>query len=271
MDFMGMLMAAARAAADGVVAGQRGGHAGALPLARSAAGAMDDAWRAISGRPVIPGMAEPAGRQLRSIGLSTTQMGAWAIPGDALQAVLTGITDSRNRILATVSGAASQIPGLSHLASQLPGIGSLDSVFSVSKVPAQSWQLQVSTDSEAFYFALGAAAFDELRRRSQYVLSAQDRLTRAAAVQGVSVGGETLSVSGAIWLAPHGAGHLDTLRRYGETLRPVTLTTGYGEQLGRWQIASIDDTQGSLFRDGAPRKQTYSIEFTRYGEDYQDV
>lgn len=271
MDFMGMLMAAARAAADGVVAGRRGGGDSALPFARSAADAMDDAWRAISGRPVIPGMAEPAGRQLRSIGLSTTQMGAWTMPGDALQVALTGISDSRNRILATVSGAASQIPGLSHLASQLPGIGSLDPVFGVSKVPAQSWQLQVSTDSEAFYFALGAAAFDELRRRSQYVLSAQDRLTRAAAVQGVSVGGETLSVSGAIWLVQHGAGHLDTLRRYGETLRPVTLTTGYGEQLGRWQIASIDDTQGALFRDGAPRKQTYSIEFTRYGEDCQDV
>ena len=271
MSFLDKLKTAARAAADGVVAGRRGGSAGALPFAQSAAGTMDDAWRALSGRPVIPGLAEPAGRQLRSIGLSTTQMGTWATPGDALQTTLTALSGSQNKILATVAGVlASQNPAAMPFG-QLPGIGSINSVFGSGAAPAQSWQLQVSTDSEAFYFALGAAAFDELRRRSQYVLSAQDRLTRAQAVQGVAVGGETLSVSGAIWLAQHGAGHLDTLRRFGETLRPVTLTTGYGEQLGRWQIASIDDTQGALFRDGAPRKQTYSIEFTRYGEDYQDV
>ncbi|WP_373860967.1 hypothetical protein [Azotobacter vinelandii] len=34
------------------------------------------------------------------------------------------------------------------------------------------------------------------------------------------------------------------------------------------EAAQIDEEQGSLMPDGAPRKQTFTLEFRRYGDDY---
>lgn len=110
-----------------------------------------------------------------------------------------------------------------------------------------------------------------MRRQKRYNTPTQDRLTRQPAAQAVGTGSETLTVSGAIFLAAHGAGHLDQLRILGDALNPVTLTTGYGEALGRWYIASIEEEQHYFFSDGAPRKQTFTLEFTRYGDDYQNL
>ncbi|MEO4031102.1 phage tail protein, partial [Chromobacterium vaccinii] len=67
------------------------------------------------------------------------------------------------------------------------------------------------------------------------------------------------------------AGHVDALRAIGDALEPVTLTTGYGEHLGRWYLTRVQEEQSHLFADGAPRKQSFSLEFTRYGEDYRNV
>ncbi|GAA5785124.1 phage tail protein [Chitiniphilus shinanonensis] len=123
-----------------------------------------------------------------------------------------------------------------------------------------------------FYFNLDTAAYDTLKRSSDYQIASQDRLTRRPALQAVGKGAEHLTLSGVIFTAGKaGAGQLSTLRDIAYRLEPVQLTTGYGEVLGRWYLTKVDEEQGAVLADGVPRKQTFSLEFNRYGDDLQNV
>lgn len=123
-----------------------------------------------------------------------------------------------------------------------------------------------------YYFNLDTAAFDQLRRQTRFRWVGQERLSRASAQQAVSLGEETISIRGAIFPTfKGGIGQLQTLRSIGRQLLPLSLTTGYGEVLGTWCLTSIDEEQGSLLAGGIPRKQGFSLEFTRYGEDLHNV
>ncbi|SDI01713.1 hypothetical protein SAMN05216466_1169 [Paraburkholderia phenazinium] len=136
-----------------------------------------------------------------------------------------------------------------------------------------------SDRGDTFHFNLSTAAFDKLRRTTKYKVASQERLNRQEALQAVSQGGETITLSGVVFAA-FGAGRsagspgmrqLDALRAIGGRMMPVLLTTGYGEVLGRWYLQGVDEEQEALMSDGAPRKQTFSLEFGRYGEDYKNV
>ncbi|MCK6435959.1 phage tail protein [Rivihabitans pingtungensis] len=128
-----------------------------------------------------------------------------------------------------------------------------------------------AASGDSYYFNLSSAAFESLRRQSSYNIASQDRLTRRPALQAVSKGGETITVSGAIFTKLSGAGQLNALRAIGFRMAPLVLTTGYGDTLGQWYLARIDEEQSHLFIDGLPRKQQFTLEFQRYGEDYSDI
>ena len=129
----------------------------------------------------------------------------------------------------------------------------------------------VAEQGERFYFGLNTAAFDSLRRQSQYNLATQERLGRPQALQAVNQGGESLTLSGVIFAQMAGMTQLNALRRIGFQMKPVELIAGHGETLGRWYLASVSEDQSDLMADGAPRKQTFTVEFKRYGDDYQNL
>ncbi|WP_236213566.1 phage tail protein [Metapseudomonas otitidis] len=129
----------------------------------------------------------------------------------------------------------------------------------------------VAEQGERFYFGLNTAAFDSLRRQSQYNIATQERLGRPQALQAVNQGGESLTLSGVVSVQMADMTQLNALRRIGFQMRPVELIAGHGETLGRWCLASLSDDQGDLMADGAPRKQTFTVEFKRYGDDYQNL
>lgn len=54
-------------------------------------------------------------------------------------------------------------------------------------------------------------------------------------------------------------------------MKPVRLTTGSGEVLGRWLLQTIEEEQDAMLADGLPRKQSFTVEFGRYGEDFKNV
>lgn len=123
-----------------------------------------------------------------------------------------------------------------------------------------------------FYFNLDTAAFDALRRTSQYRWAAQERLTRRAAMQSVGIGEDRLTISGAIFPAYRGGlGQVEALREIAARQYPVTLTTGYGVVLGAWCVVRIEEEQAALIAGGAPRQQKFTVEFMRYGDDLQNV
>ncbi|CAN7395459.1 phage tail protein [Paraburkholderia terricola] len=129
-----------------------------------------------------------------------------------------------------------------------------------------------SDAGDTFHFNLSTAAFDKLRRTTKYKVASQERLNRQEALQAVSQGGETITLSGVVFAASGpGARQIDALRAIGDRMVPVQLTTGYGEVLGRWYLQGVDEEQEALMSDGAPRKQTFSLEFGRYGEDYKNL
>ena len=125
--------------------------------------------------------------------------------------------------------------------------------------------------STPFYFNLDTAAFDELKRSSEYRWASQERLSRRPAQQAVSMGEERITLSGSIYGGfKGGIKQLDTLRSIGAQLQPLGLTTGYGEVLGNWCLKSIEEEQSALLHDGIPRKQGFTLEFVRYGDDLQN-
>ncbi|WP_433898194.1 phage tail protein [Pseudomonas sp. PSE1(2024)] len=123
-----------------------------------------------------------------------------------------------------------------------------------------------------YYFNLDTAAFDELRRSTEYRWSSQERLTRRPAQQAVGIGEEKITLKGAIFPGfKGGIKQLDTLRSLGAQQLPLTLTTGYGDVLGTWCLKSVDEEQNALLQGGIPRKQAFTLEFVRYGDDLQNV
>jgi phage protein U len=130
----------------------------------------------------------------------------------------------------------------------------------------------LQTNAQPFYFNLDTAAFDELRRQTEFRWASQERLSRRPAQQGVGMGEEKLSLKGAIFPTfKGGLKQLDILRSIGAKLLPLNLTTGYGFVLGTWCLRSVEEEQSALLAGGIPRKQTFSLEFTRYGDDMQNV
>ncbi|MGH8381035.1 phage tail protein [Pseudomonas sp.] len=126
--------------------------------------------------------------------------------------------------------------------------------------------------SPGYYFNLDTAAFEELRRQTSFRWVGQERLTRSAAQQAVSLGEEKINIRGAIFPALKGGlGQLQTLRSIGRLLRPLSLITGYGEVLGNWCLTGIDEEQSYLLAGGIPRKQAFTLEFVSYGDDLQNL
>ncbi|PIB55139.1 phage tail protein [Pseudomonas sp. 2995-1] len=130
----------------------------------------------------------------------------------------------------------------------------------------------LQANAQPFYFNLDTAAFNELRRQTEFRWASQERLSRRPAQQAVGVGEDKLSLKGVIFPTfKGGLKQLDTLRSIGGQLLPLNLTTGYGVVLGTWCLRSMDEEQGALLAGGIPRKQTFSLEFSRYGDDMQNV
>lgn len=113
---------------------------------------------------------------------------------------------------------------------------------------------QQRANSAPFYFNLDTAAFDQLTRQTEFRWASQERLTRRPAQQSPRLGEERISLKGAIFpIWRGGLAQLDTLRAIGAQLQPLNLTTGYGQVLGLWCLARLEEEQGALLRGGIPR------------------
>ena len=125
--------------------------------------------------------------------------------------------------------------------------------------------------SQPYYFNLDTAAFEELSRTTDFRWASQERLTRRPAQQAIGMGEERIKLKGSIYPGfKGGLKQLDTLRSIGAQLQPLGLTTGYGEVLGNWCLKSIEEEQSALLQGGIPRKQGFTLEFVRYGDDLQN-
>lgn len=255
----------------------------AVKSASSAATQVDKAAALLSAGAPLTGSSSKTVQ--RAAGLLT--LAAKDLTGSSnnlLQAAGSALAASNSKLKQALGyslSAYARLPkGARDIAMRVGGIPTLVQSFGMSSavgldmsgVPAQGFLLELAPElGVPFRFALGRAAFDTLSRATQFNIASQERLTRRSAEQAVSKGSDRITLKGAIFLARHGAGHIDRLRELGDAQQPLTLTTGYGEHLGRWYLAQVNEEQAYLFVDGAPRKQTFTLELSRYGEDYQNI
>jgi phage protein U len=200
----------------------------------------------------------------------------------AADSVNTALGDVRTKfnVWSGAKDAASTAAGARTVATST-GAGALLSGLLDGASGATPHLMTLASDAgDTFHFNLSTAAFDKLRRTTKYRVASQERLNRQEALQAVSQGGETITLSGVVFAASGASGggggrvgmrQIDALRAIGNRMVPVQLTTGYGEVLGRWYLQGVDEEQEALMSDGAPRKQTFSLEFGRYGEDYKNL
>ena len=126
--------------------------------------------------------------------------------------------------------------------------------------------------SSAFYFNLDTAGFDSLKRTTAFTWAAQERLSRSKAQQAVGLGEDKITITGLIMPTfKGGLAQLQRLRSIGKDLLPLSLSTGYGEMLGKWCLTSVLDDQSVMLAGGIPRKQAFTLEFISYGDDMQNV
>ncbi|MEW4338499.1 phage tail protein [Chromobacterium vaccinii] len=278
---------AARAAGVARLPGAALDVAGAVKQAASAGEMVSKAASLLSaGAPLVGGQARTVHRLSGVLAMASKDLTGSS--HELLRAAGQELTRSHNRLAQVVghmaNGWVNQASPVSSQVKALAGKGPLPAVMSSGALLAGmapmlsppigggGFLLEISTERGGrFQFALRRASYDSLVRDTSFNIADQDRLTRRPAEQAVAKGKDSITLKGAIYLAQHGAGHVDALRAIGDALEPVTLTTGYGEHLGRWYLTRVQEEQSHLFADGAPRKQAFSLEFTRYGEDYRNV
>ncbi|MCF5172600.1 phage tail protein [Pseudomonas canadensis] len=267
-----------------VQAGEAGRHSidGMIGPVNGAIGEITGAADELSSIPgVPPAVGEKLQRVMRGIDAAQSKVGAVLSTYSKTTRTISAIDERLGTLkeqAARASTAINQIAGKvsPSLANILPTSALAPNATPLAEAVKPFPHLLIlqplQTNAQPFYFNLDTAAFDELRRQTEFRWASQERLSRRPAQQAVGMGEEKLSLKGAIFPTfKGGLKQLDTLRSIGAQLLPLNLTTGYGVVLGTWCLRSLEEEQGALLAGGIPRKQTFSLEFTRYGDDMQSV
>ena len=267
-----------------VQAGEAGRHSidGMIGPLNGAIGEITGAADELSSIPgVPPGVGEKLQRVMRGISAAQSKVGAVLSTYSKATRAISAIDERMGTLkeqAARASTAISQMAGKvsPSLANILPtsalATNATPLAEAVKPFPHLLILQPLQTNAQPFYFNLDTAAFDELRRQTEFRWASQERLSRRPAQQAVGMGEEKLSLKGAIFPTfKGGLKQLDILRSIGRQLLPLNLTTGYGFVLGTWCLRSLEEEQGALLAGGIPRKQAFSLEFTRYGDDLQNV
>jgi phage protein U len=230
---------------------------------------------------VGPAMGAKLQRVMRGVNAAQAKVGAVVATYNKASRALSGMDERLGTLKEQAGKAATAINKIAGKAS--PALANIvpTGAFATDQTPApEAVQpfphlliIQPQDPKAApYFFNLDTAAFDELRRSTEFRWASQERLSRRPAQQAVGMGDEKITLKGAIIPGLKGGlKQLDTLRTLGAQLQPLTLTTGYGDVLGTWCLKSLEEEQSALMQGGIPRKQGFTLEFVRYGDDMQNV
>lgn len=125
----------------------------------------------------------------------------------------------------------------------------------------------VSIALGAFRFALLRATYDQISHKLEERWEGPMRAGGGPALQWAGHGAEMLQLTGAIFPQHHGSMRfVQALRMEAERAEPILLIDGLGFYWGEWVILAVQESQRFHMRDGAPRRQTYSIDLQRYDD-----
>jgi len=119
-----------------------------------------------------------------------------------------------------------------------------------------------------YRFSVSTAAYQEFKRSTPYRWAEQTRAGRRPSLQFMGPGKETLELSGTIYPAYKGGlGQVDAIRTEAGKGKPLMLVDGQGMVWGKWCIEGIEEDQSFFLSGGIPRKQTFRLSLSAYGED----
>jgi phage protein U len=122
-----------------------------------------------------------------------------------------------------------------------------------------------------YQFSLDTAAYERLRRRSEYRWAEMRRLSHRPSLQFIGMGMEEIDLHGRIY--PHykgGLGQLDSMREAAGKGQPLSLVSGYGYVFGPCCITEIEEEQTVFAQRGAPRCIEFRLRLSRYGPDEEE-
>ena len=255
---------------------------GMLGPVNGAIGEITGAASELEGLPFVgPAVGAKLQRVMRGVNAAQAKVGQVVTTYNKASRALSGIDERMGTLKAQASKAATAINKIAgqvspSLANVVPtGAFTTDQTPAPEAVKPFPHLLIIQPQdpkAQPYFFNLDTAAFDELRRSTEFRWASQERLSRRPAQQGVGMGDEKITLKGAVFPGfKGGLKQLDTLRALGAQLKPLTLTTGYGDALGTWCLKSVDEEQSALMQGGIPRKQGFTLEFVRYGDDMQNV
>lgn len=116
-----------------------------------------------------------------------------------------------------------------------------------------------------FAFGINTAAYDELRRSTEYKWPAQERFGQRDTLQYTGPGDDTITLTGTILTAYRGGtGQLQRLRNLAAEGQPQFLISGLGQIMGRWVIERVEEGQTTFAAAGHPRKQEFTVQLRRF-------
>lgn len=118
-----------------------------------------------------------------------------------------------------------------------------------------------------FQFGINTAAYQSLKRSTEYRWPTQDRFGLGPVSQFVGQGAETISLPGVVYTEWRGGlRQIAAMRAAAEKGEPLLMVDGRGNMMGRWVIDRVEEEQ-SVFADaGVARRQDFTLQLHRYFE-----
>lgn len=132
--------------------------------------------------------------------------------------------------------------------------------------------LALRAGSDVYTFGVSTAAYNSMRRSTRWRWSSQARAGRSPAAQFIGKGDDSISLEGVIYPQfKGGLNQLPRMRLEADRGRPFLMADSLGRvDYGYWCITQIDEVQEYFMAHGLPRKITFDLMLTAYGEDRYD-
>lgn len=118
-----------------------------------------------------------------------------------------------------------------------------------------------------FQFGVSTAAYQNLRRSTEWRWASQDRFGNRAALQHTGPGADTITLEGVVFTEYRGGfGQVTDLRAIGDSGQPQTLVDGSGNVMGRWVVERVDEGQTFFLGAGLPRRQEFTVQLKKFDD-----
>ncbi|MDL1992995.1 phage tail protein [Vibrio parahaemolyticus] len=131
---------------------------------------------------------------------------------------------------------------------------------------------QVMLSLGGFKFNIDSAAYNELIRTWQWRWNSQSRIGQSDLLQYTGKAPVKITLNGQIATTFRDVGthQIEKLADMGNEYKPQLLVSGLGDVMGYWVMTDLSETNTKFIKGGLPRRQSFTLELSFYGDDLQN-